>query len=97
MDGGHKHINGTTLCLQTNPTSTCNITMFRFEFGDTVIEFLPWPTCSTYLSPIENMWPMLAHRLVLDTPPAATPDQLRQYVETTWGDCCTPRIHPKPL
>ncbi|GFX31185.1 transposable element Tc1 transposase [Trichonephila clavipes] len=26
-----------------------------------------------------------------------TPDQLRQYVEAGWRDCCTPKIHPKLL
>ncbi|GFU87285.1 transposable element Tcb1 transposase [Trichonephila clavipes] len=33
------------------------------------------------LSPIENIWSMVAQRLTQITPPAATPDQLRQRVE----------------
>ncbi|GFY25241.1 transposable element Tcb1 transposase [Trichonephila clavipes] len=40
--------------------------------------------CSTYVSPIENVWSMLAQRLARDTPPTASPDQLRQYVEAAW-------------
>ncbi|GFS62099.1 transposable element Tcb1 transposase [Trichonephila clavipes] len=58
------------------------------------IELLPWPACSPDLSPIETCGP---HRLVPDTPPVATPDQLWQYVEAGCINCCTPMIHPKPL
>ncbi|GFX91792.1 transposable element Tcb1 transposase [Trichonephila clavipes] len=47
------------------------------------IEFLPWSAFSPDLSPSENMWSMLAHRLVQYTPPA-TADQLWQYVEAAW-------------
>ncbi|GFU41961.1 transposable element Tcb1 transposase [Trichonephila clavipes] len=75
MNGGHGQWNGTTLCLLTNPVSGCNITM---------IELLLWSTCSPNLSPIENVWSMLAQRLVRDTPTTATPDHLWQYVEVTW-------------
>ncbi|GFU05959.1 transposable element Tcb1 transposase [Trichonephila clavipes] len=44
------------------------------------IELLPWPARSLGLSPIENMWSMIAQRLTQITPPAATPDQLWQRV-----------------
>ncbi|GFT16706.1 transposable element Tcb1 transposase [Trichonephila clavipes] len=40
------------------------------------IELFPWPSRSLDLSPIENMWFMVAQRLTQIRPPAATPDQL---------------------
>ncbi|GFV67657.1 transposable element Tcb1 transposase [Trichonephila clavipes] len=45
------------------------------------IELLPWSAFSPHLSPIENMWSMVAQRLTQITPPAATPDQLWQRME----------------
>ncbi|GFS98829.1 hypothetical protein TNCV_3528211 [Trichonephila clavipes] len=36
MNGEHRQRDGPTLCLLTNPVSSCNITMVRFDFGDTV-------------------------------------------------------------
>ncbi|GFX86845.1 transposable element Tcb1 transposase [Trichonephila clavipes] len=44
------------------------------------IELLPWPARSSDLSPIGNMWSMVAQRLTQITPPAATPDELWQRV-----------------
>ncbi|GFV29849.1 transposable element Tcb1 transposase [Trichonephila clavipes] len=41
------------------------------------------------VSPIENMWSMVAQRLTQITPPAATPDQLWQRVEAAWS------VYPK--
>ncbi|GFX72355.1 transposable element Tcb1 transposase [Trichonephila clavipes] len=55
------------------------------------VELLPWPACFPDLSPIENMWSMVAQRLTQITPPAATPDQLWQRVEAAWSD--VPREH----
>ncbi|GFT74118.1 transposable element Tcb1 transposase [Trichonephila clavipes] len=49
------------------------------------IELLPWTARSLDLSPIENMWSMVAQRLTQITPPAATPDQLWQLVEAAWS------------
>ncbi|GFX01010.1 transposable element Tcb1 transposase [Trichonephila clavipes] len=47
------------------------------------IELFPWQVRSPDLSPIENMWSMVAQRLTQITPPAATPYQLRQLVEAS--------------
>ncbi|GFT71283.1 transposable element Tcb1 transposase [Trichonephila clavipes] len=44
------------------------------------IERLPWPARSSDLSPIENMWSMVAQRLTQITPSAAPPDLLGQRV-----------------
>ncbi|GFV68061.1 transposable element Tcb1 transposase [Trichonephila clavipes] len=49
------------------------------------IELLPWPARSPDVSPIENMWSMVAQRLTQITPPAATPDQLWKRVEAAWS------------
>ncbi|GFX51691.1 transposable element Tcb1 transposase [Trichonephila clavipes] len=49
------------------------------------IKLLPWLARSPNLSPIENMWPMVAQRLTQITPPASTPDQLRQHMEAAWS------------
>ncbi|GFU99919.1 transposable element Tcb1 transposase [Trichonephila clavipes] len=63
------------------PHGARNVQEFFFTHQ---IKLLPWPACSLDLSPIENVWSLLAQRLARDTPPTATPDQLRQYVEATW-------------
>ncbi|GFW89016.1 transposable element Tcb1 transposase [Trichonephila clavipes] len=49
------------------------------------IELLPWLALSPDISPIENMWSMVAQRLIQITSPAATPDQLWQRVEAAWS------------
>ncbi|GFY12956.1 transposable element Tc3 transposase [Trichonephila clavipes] len=56
----------------------------RFFFNHQ-IELLPWPARSPDLSPIENMWSMVAQRLTQITLPAATPDQLWQHVAAAWS------------
>ncbi|GFY06185.1 transposable element Tcb1 transposase [Trichonephila clavipes] len=49
------------------------------------IELLLWPAYFLNLSPIENMWSMVAQRLTQIIPPAATPDQLWQRGEAAWS------------
>ncbi|GFW31546.1 transposable element Tcb1 transposase [Trichonephila clavipes] len=58
-------------------------------FGNHQIELLPWPARSPDISPIENMWSMVAQRLIQITSPAATPDQIWQRVDTAW--CAVPQ------
>ncbi|GFX76703.1 transposable element Tcb1 transposase [Trichonephila clavipes] len=59
------------------------------------IELLPWPARSPNLSPIENMWSMVAQRLTQIIPPATTPDQLWQRVEAAWS--AVPQEHIQSL
>ncbi|GFV33045.1 transposable element Tcb1 transposase [Trichonephila clavipes] len=56
---------------------------------------LPWPARSPYLSPIENMWSMVAQRLTQITPPGVTPDQLWQRVEASCS--AVPQEHIQSL
>ncbi|GFV97317.1 transposable element Tcb1 transposase [Trichonephila clavipes] len=58
------------------------------------IELLSWPARSPDLSPIENMWSMVAHGAKI-IPPAATPDQLWQHVEAAWS--AVPQKHIQSL
>ncbi|GFW91274.1 transposable element Tcb1 transposase [Trichonephila clavipes] len=60
------------------------------------IGLLFWPARSLDLSPIENMWSMVARRSTQITPLAVTPDQLWQRVEASWS-AVPPRTHPKSL
>ncbi|GFT36570.1 transposable element Tcb1 transposase [Trichonephila clavipes] len=55
----------------------------------------PHAARSPDLSPIENMWSMVAQRLTQITPPAATPDQLWQLVEAAWS--AVPQEHIQSL
>ncbi|GFT78039.1 transposable element Tcb1 transposase [Trichonephila clavipes] len=55
--------------------------MVQRFFVNHQIELFPWLARSPDLLPIENMWSIVAQRLIHITPPAATPDQLWQRVE----------------
>ncbi|GFY16945.1 transposable element Tcb1 transposase [Trichonephila clavipes] len=59
--------------------------IFRRFFVNHQIELLAWLDRSSDLSPIENMWSMVAQRLTQITPPATTPDHLWQRVEAAWS------------
>ncbi|UYV83511.1 hypothetical protein LAZ67_23001281 [Cordylochernes scorpioides] len=79
-------------CLQGLPTAIFQqdnarpheAWMVQRFFGNRQIELLPWQGRSPELSPIENMWSMVAQRLNQITSPAATPDQLWKSVEAAW-------------
>ncbi|GFW89215.1 transposable element Tcb1 transposase [Trichonephila clavipes] len=66
----------------------------RFFFNNQ-IELLPWPDHSPDLSPIENMWSIVAQRLTHITTPAATSDQLWKRVEVAWS--AVPQEHIQSL
>ncbi|GFV88247.1 transposable element Tcb1 transposase [Trichonephila clavipes] len=55
------------------PHVACIVQRF---FVNHQIELLLWPARSLDVSPIENIWPMVAQRLIQNIPPDTTPDQL---------------------
>ncbi|GFT02511.1 transposable element Tcb1 transposase [Trichonephila clavipes] len=65
----------TAIFQQDNARPHVSRIVQRF-FVNHQFELLPWPTHFWDLSPIENMWSMVAQRLTQITPPGATPDQL---------------------
>ncbi|GFX17046.1 transposable element Tc1 transposase [Trichonephila clavipes] len=79
---------------QDNPRPDVAYIVQRF-FVNQQIELLPWPAHSPNLSPIENMWSMVAERLTQITPPAATADQLWQRVKSAWS--AVPQEHIQSL
>ncbi|GFS88154.1 transposable element Tcb1 transposase [Trichonephila clavipes] len=84
----------TAISQQDNARPHIALIVQRF-FVHHQIELLPWPSHSPNLSPIENMWSMVAQRLTLITPPAATPDQLWQRMESAWS--AVPQEHIQNL
>ncbi|UYV78741.1 hypothetical protein LAZ67_16002621 [Cordylochernes scorpioides] len=84
----------TTIFQQDNARPHVARIVQRF-FVNRQIKLLPWPARSPDLSPIENMWSMVAQRLTQITSPAATPDQLWQRVEDSWST--VPQEHIQSL
>ncbi|GFX92400.1 transposable element Tcb1 transposase [Trichonephila clavipes] len=84
----------TALFQQYNARSHMTRIVQRF-FVNHQIELLPWQARSPELSPIENMWSMVAQRLTQITPPAATPDHLWQRMEAAWS--AIPQEHIQSL
>ncbi|GFW64907.1 transposable element Tc1 transposase [Trichonephila clavipes] len=74
----------TAMFQQNNARPHVERIVQRF-FVNHQIELLPWPACSPELSPIENMWSMVAQRLTQITPPVAPLDKLWQRVEAAWS------------
>ncbi|GFU13832.1 transposable element Tcb1 transposase [Trichonephila clavipes] len=73
-----------TILQQDNARPHVTHIVQRF-FVNHQIKLLPRPACSPDLSPIENMWSIVAQRLTQITPPAVTPDQLWKRVEAVWS------------
>ncbi|GFW91543.1 transposable element Tc3 transposase [Trichonephila clavipes] len=67
----------TTIFQQDNMRPHVARIVQRF-FVNHQIELRTWPARSPDLSPIENMWSMVAQRLTQITPPAAAPDHFWQ-------------------
>ncbi|GFU83794.1 transposable element Tcb1 transposase [Trichonephila clavipes] len=84
----------TAIFQQDNARSHVARIVQRFFFNHQ-IELFPWQARSPDLSPIENMWSMVAQRLTQITPPAATPYQLWQRVEAAWS--AVPQEHIQSL
>ncbi|GFV18085.1 transposable element Tcb1 transposase [Trichonephila clavipes] len=75
----------TAIFQQDNARPHVALIVQRF-FVNLRIELLPWPARSPDLSPIENMWSVVAQQMTQFTPPAAaTPDQLWQRVKAAWS------------
>ncbi|GFV97820.1 transposable element Tcb1 transposase [Trichonephila clavipes] len=87
-------ISRTVVHQQDNARPHLSCIVQRF-FVNHQIELLSWPAHSPDLSPIGNMWSMVAQRLTQITPPAATPDQLWQRVVVDWS--AVPQGHIRSL
>ncbi|GFW68198.1 transposable element Tcb1 transposase [Trichonephila clavipes] len=49
------------------------------------VRLLSWPACSPYLSPIKNIWSMVAESLARHLTPVTTVDELWYHVEAAWS------------
>ncbi|GFV99817.1 transposable element Tcb1 transposase [Trichonephila clavipes] len=84
----------TTIFQQDNVRPHVARIVHRF-FVNHQIELLPLPARTPDLSPIENMWSMVAERLTQIIPLAATPHHLCQRVEFAWY--AVPQEHTQGL
>ncbi|GFV85207.1 transposable element Tcb1 transposase [Trichonephila clavipes] len=84
----------TDIFQQNNAQPHVSRIVQRF-FVNHQIELLPWPSHSPDLSPIENVWSIIASRLAQIAPPAATPDQFWHRVEAVWS--AVPQEHIQSL
>ncbi|GFV73498.1 transposable element Tcb1 transposase [Trichonephila clavipes] len=85
----------TTTIFQQDNVRPHVIRIVRRFFVNHQIELLAWLARSPDLSPIENMWSIVAQRLTQITPPAATSDQLWQCVEAARS--AVPEAHIQSL
>ncbi|GFX51584.1 transposable element Tcb1 transposase [Trichonephila clavipes] len=69
-----------TVIFQQDNAGSLIARILQRLFVNHQIELLLWPARSPDLSPIENLWSMVAQRLTQITLPAAPPDQLWQRV-----------------
>ncbi|GFW23871.1 transposable element Tcb1 transposase [Trichonephila clavipes] len=92
---GNAHLEFIAEGRAVNKKTLCSYPASFTFFVNHQIELLPWPAHSPDLSPIENMWSMVAQRLTQIIPPAATPDQLWQRVEAAWS--AVPQEHIQSL
>ncbi|GFT40340.1 transposable element Tcb1 transposase [Trichonephila clavipes] len=70
--------------------------IIRKFFVNHQIELIHWMARSPDLSPIENMWSMVAQRLTQITTPSCPTRSTLVACESCLV-CCTPRTHPKSL
>ncbi|GFV06601.1 transposable element Tcb1 transposase [Trichonephila clavipes] len=84
-----------TFIFQQDNARTPVVRLAQRFFVNHQIQLLPLAAHSPDLSPIENMWCMVAERLTQITLPAATPNQLRQCVEAAWS--AVPQEHIQSL
>ncbi|GFY03723.1 transposable element Tcb1 transposase [Trichonephila clavipes] len=83
---GYMQGSATAIFQQDNARPHVNVErIIQRSFVNHQVELLSWPPRFPDLSPIENMWFMVAQRLTQIKLPAAIPDQHWQRVEAAWS------------